>query len=287
MTFLATLRRWGAMVKFSHTLFALPFALAGAVLAAGEFGWHGRQLVWIVVAMIGARNAAMGFNRLVDQRFDAANPRTAQRELPRGSLSRSAVWVMTVTLAGLFVFASAQLNPLCGALSPLALAIVLGYSFTKRFTWASHLVLGLALAIAPVGGWLAVSGSFSSVAWLLAVAVVAWVAGFDVIYACQDIAFDRRAGLHSIPARFGVVRALQVARLLHAAALLALAAVGQAAEVHPIYWAGWLAIGGLMIWQHSLVRTRDLSRIHEAFFHANGAISLTYLATVLLAVALE
>jgi 4-hydroxybenzoate polyprenyltransferase len=284
---ISALRQWGAMVKFSHTLFALPFALAGAVLAAGEVGWHWHQPAWIVVAMVGARNAAMGFNRLVDQRFDAINPRTAQRELPRCSLSRSAVWAMTVGLSALFIFAAAQLNPLCGILSPLALAIVLGYSFTKRFTWLSHLVLGLALAIAPVGGWLAVSGSFSPTAWLLAAAVLAWVAGFDVIYACQDVGFDRRAGLHSIPARFGVGRALRIAQLLHAAALFALAAVGRSAGVHPIYWAGWLAIGGLMIWQHQLVRATDLSRVQAAFFHANGAISVTYLVTVLAAVALE
>ena len=216
---LAAVRIWARMVKFGHSLFALPFALAGAALAAAEYGVGWSQVGWIVVAMIGARNAAMGFNRLADQAYDARNPRTAERELPAGRLSRGAVWVFTVLLSALFVLAAIRLNPLCGILSPLALAIVFGYSFTKRFTWASHLFLGLALAIAPVGGWLAVAGRFDGTEWLLAVAVSSWVAGFDVVYACQDVDFDRAAGLHSIPARFGVAGALIVARSLHGVAL--------------------------------------------------------------------
>ncbi|HXV75948.1 MAG TPA: UbiA-like polyprenyltransferase, partial [Candidatus Polarisedimenticolaceae bacterium] len=192
------------MVRFSHSIFALPFALAGAALAASRCGIEPRQVGWIVVAMVGARNAAMGFNRLVDHRWDAANPRTIGRELPRGVIGRPAVWGLTVSLAAVFVLASFMLNPLCGLLSPVALAVVLGYSYTKRFTWASHLVLGLALAMAPVGGWLAVCGRFSTAAWALGGAVVSWVAGFDVIYACQDVEFDRGSGLFSMPARFGV-----------------------------------------------------------------------------------
>jgi len=184
-------RSWGRMVKFAHSIFALPFALSGAALAAAEVGITWWEVFWIVVAMVCARNAAMGFNRLADHRLDALNPRTAGRELPRGALSRGSVWAFTVALSAGLIFAAFMLNPLCGWLSPVALAIVFGYSFTKRFTWASHLVLGLALAVAPVGGWLAVSGRFSWVAWLLGLAVLLWVAGFDIVYACQDVEFDR------------------------------------------------------------------------------------------------
>ena len=283
---LEPIRAWGRMVKFSHTVFALPFALSGAALAALESGITWPRILWIVVAMIAARNAAMSFNRLADQRYDAANPRTAARELPAGRLSRSAVWSLTILLGVLFVYASFQLGPLCGRLSPVALVIVFGYSFTKRFTWASHLVLGLSLAMAPVGGWLAVSGHFSAVAWLLGAAVLMWVAGFDVVYACQDMEFDRQAGLLSIPARFGIRRALILSRLLHAAALAALAGVGRMAELHPIYWVGWLAIGLILIWEHRLIRSDNLSKLGVAFFNMNGVISVIYLATILAAVLL-
>jgi 4-hydroxybenzoate polyprenyltransferase len=272
------------MVKLAHTVFALPFALSGAVLAARLDGITWTQVVWIVIAMLGARNAAMGFNRLADHRLDARNPRTAQRELPSGRLSRGAVWTFTVLLSALFVLAAFQLNPLCGRLSPLALLIVFGYSYTKRFTWASHLFLGLALAIAPVGGWVAVAGRFSIVAWLLGAAVLFWVAGFDVIYACQDLEFDRESGLRSMPARFGLGGALAIARSLHAASLVALGAVGVLAGLHWIYWAGWLAIGGLLLWEHRLVTEQDLSRVGQAFFNMNGTISVIYLATVLASV---
>ena len=284
MSLLGSVRAWGRMVKFSHSVFALPFALSGAVLAAVESGISGWQVFWIVVAMVGARNAAMGFNRLADQALDARNPRTRDRVLPSGRLSRNAVWLFTALLAVLFVFASFQLSTLCGLLSPVALLIVFGYSYTKRFTWASHVWLGLALAIAPVGGWLAVSGSFSAVAWLLGLAVLCWVAGFDVIYACQDVGFDRTAGLHSLPARFGLRGALVGARLLHLATLAALAAVGLLAGLHPIYWAGWALIAGTLAWEHRSVRADDLSRIGVAFFNMNGIISVIYLGTVLVAV---
>ena len=280
---LEPIRAWGRMVKFSHTVFALPFALSGAALAALESGITWPRIFWIVVAMIAARNAAMSFNRLADQRYDAANPRTATRELPSGRLSRSAVWSLTILLGALFVYASFQLGLLCGLLSPVALVIVFGYSFTKRFTWASHLVLGLSLAMAPVGGWLAVSGHFSAVAWLLGAAVLMWVAGFDVVYSCQDTEFDRQAGLFSIPARFGIRRALILSRLLHVAALAALAGVGRMAELHPIYWVGWLAIGLILIWEHRLIRSDNLSKLGVAFFNMNGVISVIYLATILAA----
>jgi 4-hydroxybenzoate polyprenyltransferase len=272
------------MVKFSHSVFALPFALAGATLAAAETGISAEQLLWIVVSMFAARNAAMGFNRLTDHEIDARNPRTADRALPRRELSRVAVWLLTLLLSALFVFAAFRLGRLCGLLSPVALLIIFGYSYTKRFTWASHLFLGLSLAIAPVGSWLAVAGYFSSTAWLLGLAVLLWVAGFDVIYACQDEAFDRASGLHSIPQRFGPRTALKLARLFHGAALASLAGVGLLAGLHPIYWGGWLIIGAILVWEHRLVRPDDLSHIGVAFFNMNGIISVVYYATLLAAV---
>ena len=274
------------MVKLSHSVFALPFALSGCALAAARYGISVRQVVLVVLAMLTARNAAMGFNRLADHAIDADNPRTAGRELPAGRLSRGVVWAFTVALAAAFVAVAFALNPLCGLLSPLALAIVLGYSYTKRFTWASHLVLGLALAIAPVGGWLAVAGRFALTPWLLAAAVLFWVAGFDTIYACQDEAFDRSRGLHSIPARFGIARALWIARGLHLAALVAMAGVGIVAALHPIYWLGLAIVAGVLVWEHRLVSASDLSKIGVAFLNANGVISILYLATLLAALAL-
>jgi 4-hydroxybenzoate polyprenyltransferase len=269
------------MVKIAHTVFALPFALSGATLAAAEHGITLAQIGWIVVAMFGARNAAMGFNRLVDHRIDAGNPRTADRELPAGRVSRPVVWAVTVALAALFVLASFRLGPLCGKLSPVALAIVFGYSLTKRFTWLSHVFLGLALAVAPVGGWVAVAGGFSLIAWLLGAAVLLWVAGFDVIYACQDTEFDRSAGLFSMPARFGPAGALLAARLFHSAAWIALVAVGLRAELHPVYWIGVGVIGLLLGWQHRLVGPDDLSRVGVAFFNLNGVIAVLYFLNVL------
>ena len=279
-----TLRTWARMVKFSHSVFALPFALSGAVLAAASHGIDARQVGWIVLAMFGARNAAMGFNRLVDHRFDAANPRTADRELPAGRLSRTATWLVTLGLSALFVAASFKLGPLCGKLSPLALFIVFGYSLTKRFTWLSHVFLGLALAVAPVGGWVAVAGGFSPLAWMLGAAVLLWVAGFDVIYACQDTDFDRRAGLFSIPARFGATGALFAARAFHLAAWLMLLAVGWWGQLHPVYWIGIGAIGLLLAQQHRLVGPEDLSRVGVAFFNLNGLIAVLYFLNVLAAV---
>jgi 4-hydroxybenzoate polyprenyltransferase len=274
------------MVKFSHSVFALPFALTGAALAAAEFGISWRQVGWIVVAMAAARNAAMGFNRLADHAIDARNPRTSGRELPRGALSRGAVWTFTAALAVVFCVASFQLNALCGALSPLALVVVFFYSLTKRFTWASHLTLGLSLAIAPVGGWLAIAGRFAAVPVWLAASVFFWVAGFDTIYACQDAAFDRREGLFSIPARFGVPRALACARAFHVIALLAMVGVGVAAGLHGAYFVGLVIVAGVLVFEHRLVRADDLSKIDVAFLNANGLISLLYFGVVLAALAL-
>lgn len=281
-----TLRSWARMVKLSHSVFALPFAFSGAALAAARYGISWRQILLVAAAMFTARNAAMGFNRLADHAIDADNPRTKARELPAGLLTRGVVWAVTIALSAAFVAASFALNPLCGMLSPVALAIVFGYSYTKRFTWASHLVLGLALAIAPVGGWIAIAGRIEALPWLLAAAVLFWVAGFDVIYACQDEAFDRSRGLHSIPARFGIARALTIARALHVGALLLMAAVGLAASLHPIYWAGLALVASVLVWEHRLVSASDLSRVGVAFLNANGVISVLYLATLLAALAL-
>jgi len=276
---------YARMIKLSHSVFALPFAMAAAVLAAGGAPPL-RQVVWILVAMVGARSAAMGFNRLADHDLDARNPRTARRELPAGLLSRREVWAFVAVSAAALVVAAAMLNPLCLALSPLALTIVFGYSYTKRFTSFSHGFLGLALAIAPVGAWLAVRGSFAWPPVVLGLAVLLWVAGFDTIYACQDAAHDRAAGLRSLPARWGIRTALVAARALHAGAVVLLAALFVLVPLHPIYLAGVAAVAGLLAYEHSLVRHDDLSRVDAAFFTVNGWISVGYFAVTLAALLL-
>lgn len=268
---------YGRMIKFSHSIFALPFALASLVLAAGP-GLGLGTVAWILVAMVGARSAAMGFNRLADQWIDARNPRTAGRELPRGLLSRAEVWAFVVLSASALVLAAGMLNPLCLALSPLALAIVFGYSYTKRFTSFSHLVLGLALGIAPVGAWLAVRGSFAKEPLVLGAAVLCWVSGFDTIYACQDAEFDRKEGLRSLPAWLGIARALVAAKALHLAAVGFLASLYWLTPLHPIYLVGVAGVAALLAYEHSLVRADDLSRVDLAFFTLNGWISVGYLA---------
>ena len=276
---------YGRMIRFSHSVFALPFALVSAALAAGgRVPW--RELPWIVVAMVGARSAAMGFNRLADQALDARNPRTSGRELPRGLVSRREVWLFVAASALALVGAAAMLNPLCLALSPVALLVVLGYSYTKRFTSLSHLALGLALAIAPVGAWLAVRGRFGLPPLVLALGVLFWVAGFDTIYACQDVEFDRREGLLSLPARLGAGPALVVARGLHVASVVLLAALYVLVPLHPVYLVGVAAVAALLVYEHSLVSADDLSRVDAAFFAVNGWISIGYLAFTLLALRL-
>jgi 4-hydroxybenzoate polyprenyltransferase len=273
---------YGRMIRFSHSVFALPFALTAVVLAAGrDVPWA--TLGWIVVAMVGARSAAMGFNRLVDQQYDARNPRTAGRELPRGVLRRAEVWAFVAASAAALVLAAGMLNPLCLVLSPVALAVVFGYSYTKRFTDLSHLVLGLALAIAPVGAWLAVRGRFEAPPLLLALAVLTWVAGFDVIYACQDVAFDRASGLRSLPARVGVARALRVSAGLHALSVASLGAIYLVSALHPLYLLGVAGVAALLVYEHSLVTPGDLSRVNAAFFTVNGWISLGYFAVTVAA----
>jgi 4-hydroxybenzoate polyprenyltransferase len=272
------------MIKIEHTLFALPFALLGALLAARGRLPHNLptawQLVWIACAMVGARSAAMAFNRIADRHIDAANPRTRERAIPAGQLSLRFAWAFTVVSAALFLLAAAMLNRLTLVLAPVALASVFAYSYAKRFTSLSHLVLGWCLAIAPAGAWIAVRGSLDSVVPLLLSAVVMlWTAGFDVLYACQDFDFDRGAGLRSIPARVGVARALWVSRALHVAAFAALVWLFVIAGLGPFALAGVAATGALLVYQHSLVRADDLSRLNAAFFTTNAFVSVILLAT--------
>jgi 4-hydroxybenzoate polyprenyltransferase len=274
---------FGRMIRLSHTIFALPFALSSAALAARGMDTAWSRLPWILVAMLGARSAAMGFNRLADQALDARNPRTAGRELPRGVLSRAEVWAFVLVSAAALVFAAGRLNRLCLMLSPVALAIVFGYSYAKRFTALSHLVLGLALGVAPAGAWIAIRGRLDLPPVLLSLAVLAWVAGFDVIYACQDVEVDRREGLHSLPARLGVGGALGVSRMLHVAAVVLLASLFWVTPLHRVYLLGVVLVALLLAYEQSLVRADDLSRVDAAFFTVNGWISALYFAFTLAA----
>ena len=269
---------YSRMIKFGHSIFALPFAFSGAALAAVEYGISLGQVFWIAVAMVGARSAAMGFNRLVDKKMDAANPRTAQRELPRGVISAGAVKVFVVVFSAVFVFAASKLNPLCTMLSPVALGIVFFYSYTKRFTWATQLFLGLALALAPVGAWIAVAGYLDLKILLLGGAVAMWVAGFDAIYACQDAEFDRRFGAYSIPQKYGVASALRIARVFHLLAFGLMMGVGWAFALGAIYAVGVAAVGGLLIYEHCLVRPEELSKAGMASLTMNGVVSVVYFA---------
>jgi 4-hydroxybenzoate polyprenyltransferase len=267
------------MIKIEHTLFALPFAFLGAVLAANGLpsAW---QIFWIIIAMVGARSAAMAFNRIADRSFDAKNPRTATRAIPAGLLSVGFVWLFTLAAAALFLLAAAMLNRLTLLLAPVALACVLLYSLTKRWTQLSHLVLGACLSIAPTGAWIAVRGEIgSAIPLLLSLVVLLWTAGFDVLYACQDYDFDRREGLKSIPARFGIGRALWISRGLHAAAFLALLWLFLVTNLGPIAFAGVLATGALLVYQHRLVRADDLGRLNAAFFTTNAFVSVILLVT--------
>ena len=267
------------MIKIEHTLFALPFAFLGAVLAAGGLP-TAQQALWITLAMVGARSCAMAFNRIADREIDARNPRTRARALPSGALSVGFVWAFTVVSAALFFTAAAMLNRLTLVLAPVALASVLLYSYTKRWTMLSHLVLGWCLAIAPAGAWVAVRGALDSpVPFLLSLVVMLWTAGFDVLYACQDYEFDCRAGLHSIPRRLGVARALWVSRLFHAQAFSTLVALYLVTHLGPLALVGVAATGALLVYQHTLVRPSDLSRLDAAFFTTNAFVSVILFAT--------
>jgi 4-hydroxybenzoate polyprenyltransferase len=268
------------MIKFEHSVFALPFALTGALLAfreggfaAGEMGW---KLLWIVAAMVGARSSAMAFNRLVDSDIDGRNPRTRMRHLPAGLLSRGFAWAFVVVSSTLFVFAAGQLNRLCFHLAPLALAIVFFYSFTKRFTSFSHLVLGFSLGIAPAAAWIAVRGSLDPrILWLTA-AVTFWTAGFDVIYSCQDYEFDCEEGLASIPRLLGIAGALRVSQLLHMLMVASLLTLVYTLHLGALAVAGVAAVIGLLLYEHSLVKPNDLSRVNAAFFTMNGYVSVLF-----------
>jgi 4-hydroxybenzoate polyprenyltransferase len=261
------------MIKWEHSIFALPFALCGAMLAANGIP-HWRQLVWIIVAMVAARSAAMAFNRLADASIDGANPRTQTRALPAGTLSRGFVSSFVMVSCVIFVLAAAQLNRLTLELSPIALAVVLSYSYTKRFTRWSHLVLGLALGIAPAAAWIAVRGSLDVRILLLTLAVTFWVGGFDVLYACQDCEFDRSTGLHSVPRYFGIKKALSIARVFHVLMLVSLVALVMAFGLGKTAATGVFVVALLIAYEHSLVKPNDLSRLNAAFFTMNGVISI-------------
>ena len=275
MTLLRNLRLTLEMIKWEHSIFALPFALCGAMLAARGIP-NAHQLTWIVVAMVAARSAAMAFNRLADATIDAANPRTRSRALPSGMLSPGFVSTFIVISCGIFVLAAWQLNRLALFLSPLALAILLLYSYTKRFTRWSHLALGIALGIAPAAAWIAVRGSLDPRILLLTAAVTFWVGGFDVLYSCQDFDFDRAAGLHSIPRHMGIRAALWIARAFHFLMLILLFIMVIAFGLGGVAMAGVLAVGALLAYEHSLVSHGDLSKLNAAFFTMNGVISVVF-----------
>jgi 4-hydroxybenzoate polyprenyltransferase len=277
------LLRHANLVRLPHTIFALPFALVGVVLASYVAPITIGDVVWVVVAFTSARFAAMGFNRIVDRDIDARNPRTLSREIPSGTMSVREASVAVVIASIVFLVAAWQLNLLCLVLAPLALAWVLFYSYTKRFTRWSHLVLGIGLSIAPVGGYLAITGQWSSPWWMLialATAVATWVGGFDILYALQDVSFDRENGLYSVPSTFGEANALGIARVLHLTAVAALATAGLGAGAGVLYFAGVVVAGLLLLYEHSLVRADDFSRLDAAFFTMNGVISIVFLGFV-------
>ncbi|HEX7282228.1 MAG TPA: 4-hydroxybenzoate octaprenyltransferase [Vicinamibacterales bacterium] len=267
-----------SFIRFSHSVFALPFALTGALLAwqIAPFEWL--QIVWVIVAMVSARSAAMGFNRLVDARMDALNPRTAMREIPTGALGRREATLFVVVSSAIFVFSAFQLNWVCGMLSPVALLIVFWYSLAKRYTSYTQAFLGLAMAVAPVGGWLAAGGPITAPEpWLLGLAIGLWVGGFDILYACQDVDFDRGHGLKSIPVRFGVARSLAISRAMHVATIAAMTALGVLVPLGPIYFAGVAMVAALLFYEQSLVSEHDLSQVKRAF-DLNGWVGILYFA---------
>jgi 4-hydroxybenzoate polyprenyltransferase len=273
---------YASFVRFSHSVFALPFALAGALLAAQRTPLTWGTFVWILAAMVAARSAAMGFNRLVDARMDALNPRTANRELPRGLMSTREAVIFVAVASAAFVYAAWRLNPICFALSPVALAIVFWYSLAKRYTTWTQLFLGLAMAVAPVGGWLAVGGRGGWEPWLLGAAIGMWVGGFDVLYACQDLEFDRAHGLRSIPVRFGVPASLAISRTMHVVAVACLVALAFVAPLGWIYIAGVTAVAAMLVYEQSLVRADDLSQVKRAF-DLNGYVGMLYLLVLVVA----
>jgi len=282
----ARLLTYLSFVRVSHTVFALPFALTGALLAwrTQPFSWW--QVSWIVVCMVSARSAAMGFNRLVDARWDALNPRTAMRDLPRGAVSMREAVVFVTAASVVFVYAAGRLSSLCLLLSPIALGIIFWYSLAKRYTSYTQLFLGLAMAVAPVGGWMAAGGRVGPEPWLLGLAIGLWVGGFDILYACQDVEFDRQQGLRSIPARFGIRTAIRLSRLLHVATVVAMAALWRVADLPPLYVAGVALVGCLLAYEQSLVSEGDLSQVRRAF-DLNGYVGILYFSATALSLVME
>jgi 4-hydroxybenzoate polyprenyltransferase len=285
LTIRSRLRTTLEMIKIEHTLFALPFAFLGAALAAREIppqpvSFWLTKLLWITLAMVGARSAAMTFNRIADRKIDAANPRTANRALPAGQLDLRFAVIFATLASALFLIAASQLNRLTLILSPVALASVLLYSYTKRFTFLSHLILGWCLSIAPSGAWIAIQGRLTLVPLLLSMSVMLWTAGFDVLYACQDYDFDRKTGLHSIPRQFGITKALWIARVMHGLMFISLVAFFLIARLGLLGFAGVIATGILLIYQHSIVKPDDLSRLNAAFFTTNAFVSVILFVTM-------
>ena len=280
MSTVITARRFVSLVKFEHTVFALPFAFVGAILSVGEVP-SAAKLGWVTLAMVGARSLAMALNRLIDAEIDARNPRTAARELPSGLLSRAQVIAFCIAALAVFLVAVWQLDPIVHVLWPVPVALFVLYPYTKRFTWLCHLVLGLSTGLAPIGAWLAVSGDADIAAFMLWAAVALWIGGFDIIYATTDVEFDRREGLYSLPVRFGIGPALMVTRVCHLLAVALLIGVGVNLGLGPLYYLGLAAVAALLGYENAIVHPDDLSRVNVAFFTLNGVISIVFLAGVL------
>ena len=269
------------MIKFSHSIFALPFAFTAALLASQGVP-ELRKLLWITVAMVSGRSAAMGLNRVIDREIDAKNPRTANREIPAGKIKTTEAWLFIIISSGVFVFSAYMLNPLCLELSPLAIAFFVIYPYTKRFTWLCHLVLGVAIAGAPLGAWIAIKGEVSGKILFLCLAVVFWLSGFDILYALQDVEFDSAYGIFSIPRRFGVRRAIQMARLFHTITWLLLLVTARVFDMGVAFYVGLLLVGAMLVYEHSLVKEDDLSKLDIAFFNMNGYISVAVFSFTLI-----
>ncbi|KAA3598035.1 MAG: 4-hydroxybenzoate octaprenyltransferase [Calditrichaeota bacterium] len=271
---------FGRMVKFSHSIFALPFAFTGAFLAFERGGFSWEKVLWIALCMVTARNVAMGFNRLVDRKIDAKNPRTIQREIASGKISSSEGWFFVLLNAIIFAFSAKMLSNLCLILSPFVLAILCFYSLTKRFTWLAHIFLGLAISLSPTAAWIAVAGEVELLPILISAVILFWIAGFDIIYACQDFEFDIQNKLHSIPAKFGISKALMISRVFHLITFGLLVWVGVEASLQWIYFSGAIVIGGILFYEQSLVKPNDLSKVDKAFFDMNGIISVLFFVIV-------
>ncbi len=267
---------YGRMIKFSHTLFALPFALSSVVFSSLFYDVRPEKFFWILIAMVSARSAAMGFNRVVDKDFDALNPRTKNRELPAGKISMVEAIIFIVIFSALFIYSAYKLNLLCFYLSPVALAVIFFYSFTKRFTWFSHIFLGISLGLAPVGAWLAIAGRFDLPPIVLGFGVLTWISASDIIYACQDYEFDIKHGLYSIPQKFGIEKALKISSAIHFLTFLSFVALKFLLNLGTIYTVGLILIGALLIYQHRIVNPSDLSRVNFAFNNINSLVSTSY-----------